>query len=1314
MKNYPSSYQKIFRAALATTVASGALVAVAPVYTNANETKILSFSDVNESHPYYEGVLSLTSRGVISGYGDGMYRPAENITRAHAAKIIALTLGLDTEKVKNPGFTDVNEKSPNYGPIAVLVEAGVINGFKDNTFRPNSKLTRAEMAKILVLGFKFEKDKLTKLPFTDVNEKSWSTEYIQALYTSKVTTGTSRTTFEPSALVTRGQMASFIHRSELIAPKTDITTSEITGIEDGKLKLSNGTFTIPVNLKDLFATSNLAALKGAIVKYEVKDGAIQNVNSIEITASGSESTVSSNPSANHLVLDGKGSSFSGSIKVSGDYITLNKLTINGNLEIGSRVKSSFHMDGITVEGKTVISDETVSALNIQAPSDKIYSSLAFVVPVDKVNYSIAAVADTPVIVFSNSSIGTVEVRKKDVTIEATGSTKVQEFIVSSNVHLKADKGVSIPKVTVKEGAKTVTIDADVDSLSIDSPDVLKFEGTGNIKEVKVESENEVKFETKGKIDKIDIKSKDTKVSFGSNTKIGNLVLPEGVNAKDVIQDFDKVKENIEKIGEVTNPEFKPETPAPPVIGGGGGGQPVPPADLEAPVFTYVGELHLTVENGAGFVVPEVVGTDNKDVEVTVTSVITDLGGTKLDEIDTTITGVYTITYTAKDAAGNEATPLVIEVTVKEKLVVTEASVASLEDLKTAIDNDAITTINLTANITGVTERLVVDRALTINGGNHTISYTDAINSLAYGNRHGILVSANGVTINDLTVSLTAKAEWQGAYALQVYNATGVTLNKFTGVGADAALLVNASAVELTGTTTVTGNEFGGIEVSKGTGGLSNSKLTVTGTLVNGFEKHGQPTVWVVNGQGTVDGTGVPSATNVTIKTDQTQYYLAADNALDPVVTVASVANLEDLKKALDNDAIKTITITEDITGVTERLVVDRALTINGGNHTISYTDAINSLAYGNRHGILVSANGVTINDLTVSLTAEAEWQGAYALQVYNATGVTLNKFTGVGADAALLVNASAVELTGTTTVTENEFGGIEVSKGTGGLSNSKLTVTGTLVNGSEKHGHPTVWVVNGQGTVGGTGVPSATNVTIKTDQTQYYLAADNALDPVVTVASVANLEDLKKALDNDAIKTITITEDITGVTERLVVDRALTINGGNHTISYTDAINSLAYGNRHGILVSANGVTINDLTVSLTAEAEWQGAYALQVYNATGVTLNKFTGVGADAALLVNASAVELTGTTTVTENEFGGIEVSKGTGGLSNSKLTVTGTLVNGSEKHGHPTVWVVNGQGTVDGTGVPSATNTTIKAEQTQYYLIADNAADPVETNL
>ena len=199
---------------------------------------------------------------------------------------------------------------------------------------------------------------------------------------------------------------------------------------------------------------------------------------------------------------------------------------------------------------------------------------------------------------------------------------------------------------------------------------------------------------------------------------------------------------------------------------------------------------------------------------------------------------------------------------------------------------------------------------------------------------------------------------------------------------------------------------------------------------------------------------------------QTAVTLIMNTVVAPVVTAANVsevANLTEFNAALANTAITTINVTASFE-TTEKIIVSRAVTINGGSKMIKFT--------GDKAG----------------------WQGNYVMQVYNTKGVNIDNIKLIGGDSALLLNGSDVTLTGRIDVSGNEYGGIEVSRGTAvELQNSTLTVTGTLVNGTEAYSLPTIWLLRGQGTVTGVNVPVTTSSTVKTDQTQYYLEDTNAV-----------------------------------------------------------------------------------------------------------------------------------------------------------------------------------------------------------------------------
>lgn len=242
MKKFSS--EKKFKATLATAVAAGAFVAIAPVNTEAAPT----FSDVKDTAggDLYDAVMNYTSKDMISGYPDGKFKPNQGITRQDAAKLLALALELDIVNVKDPGFKDVSKTNPNYNYIAALVEIGVISGYADNTFRPEGTLSRGQMSKIIVRGFELKDVGAIQLPFKDINDRQEYAGYVRALYANEITVGTTATTFSPNVLVTRGQMASFVFRSEAKAAPKRPTQSELdkTAVEAAANTLTAGTVTV--------------------------------------------------------------------------------------------------------------------------------------------------------------------------------------------------------------------------------------------------------------------------------------------------------------------------------------------------------------------------------------------------------------------------------------------------------------------------------------------------------------------------------------------------------------------------------------------------------------------------------------------------------------------------------------------------------------------------------------------------------------------------------------------------------------------------------------------------------------------------------------------------------------------------------------------------------------------------------------------------------------------------------------------------------------------------------------------------------------
>ena len=116
-----------------------------------------AFTDV-ENGPgtawYYNAVLWAQQNGIVSGYGDGTFRPGTDITREQLAVIFynyAKLKGYDVSAVNDlSGFTDAGKISDWALPaMRWAVGSGLMNGYGDGTLNPQGTATRAQLAAML-------------------------------------------------------------------------------------------------------------------------------------------------------------------------------------------------------------------------------------------------------------------------------------------------------------------------------------------------------------------------------------------------------------------------------------------------------------------------------------------------------------------------------------------------------------------------------------------------------------------------------------------------------------------------------------------------------------------------------------------------------------------------------------------------------------------------------------------------------------------------------------------------------------------------------------------------------------------------------------------------------------------------------------------------------------------------------------------------------------------------------------------------------------------------------------------------------------
>lgn len=120
-------------------------------------------TDVRPDHWHAKYFAVAREKGIIGGYTDGTCKPNKATNRAEALKIL---YGAIAQMPQIPAvvitptvpagfrniFIDVDEKSWYYPYFANAVSMGWLKGYEDSTIRPDDELSRAQMAKIVVLA----------------------------------------------------------------------------------------------------------------------------------------------------------------------------------------------------------------------------------------------------------------------------------------------------------------------------------------------------------------------------------------------------------------------------------------------------------------------------------------------------------------------------------------------------------------------------------------------------------------------------------------------------------------------------------------------------------------------------------------------------------------------------------------------------------------------------------------------------------------------------------------------------------------------------------------------------------------------------------------------------------------------------------------------------------------------------------------------------------------------------------------------------------------------------------------------------------
>lgn len=184
--------------------------------TTTNPTSTLSdrlFSDIYSTHKNYQAISYMKENGIINGYPDGSFQPANPVNRAELLKILIESLAPNFDRSANNSacFSDVKADEWFTAYACYAKAQGWVSGYADGSFKPAQTVSRAEAVKIVLFAYDFATPaSVFSTPFTDVKIGDWFAPYLDVA-SKNAFLDVSSGAYRPNEGMTRADVSQLIY-----------------------------------------------------------------------------------------------------------------------------------------------------------------------------------------------------------------------------------------------------------------------------------------------------------------------------------------------------------------------------------------------------------------------------------------------------------------------------------------------------------------------------------------------------------------------------------------------------------------------------------------------------------------------------------------------------------------------------------------------------------------------------------------------------------------------------------------------------------------------------------------------------------------------------------------------------------------------------------------------------------------------------------------------------------------------------------------------------------------------------------------------
>ena len=180
--------------------------------TPISESWVNPFTDVRESDWFYEAVKYAHQKGLVAGTSATTFSPQVTMTRGMMVTVLWNYTG--KPQTGSAVFTDVADGTWYADAVNWAAAKGIVSGYGNGLFGPNDEITREQMAVILYNYTKFIKADLPKKRVgafvDDAQISTWAKEAVGIMYAAEILNGKGNNDFDPQGRATRAEVVAMM------------------------------------------------------------------------------------------------------------------------------------------------------------------------------------------------------------------------------------------------------------------------------------------------------------------------------------------------------------------------------------------------------------------------------------------------------------------------------------------------------------------------------------------------------------------------------------------------------------------------------------------------------------------------------------------------------------------------------------------------------------------------------------------------------------------------------------------------------------------------------------------------------------------------------------------------------------------------------------------------------------------------------------------------------------------------------------------------------------------------------------------------